>query len=233
MNARYQKNDSTRVLKAANDVKNITIVLAIENSNLREELRSLLDSKPHFRVIGEINNGLDALDMIGNLHPDILLFGLNGNDNREIIRLINLRHPKTEVIVHHSVNEKRVLDLLGSGVKAHVLKKIGAAELVEAIRSVNVGKNNLNAPSVGPADLNHTRNTVKYTRSSIEMLTPREREVFDLIISELTSVQIAAQLSISHRTVEIHRARIMAKLGLRNQYQQLLTYATEHGILPK
>ncbi|MDP2730725.1 MAG: response regulator transcription factor [Dehalococcoidales bacterium] len=225
---------TSEVPEEAKDMNHITIVLAIEQSALREELRSCLNSESHLRVIGEINNGLDALDMVGNLHPDILLFGLNGSDNQEIIRLVNLRHPKTAVIVPHKLgNEKRVLDLLGSGVKAHILKKLDATDLVEAIRYVSSSNNNLSAPYLGPDGQNHARKRVEYIRDPIDILTAREREVFDLIVSGLTNTQIATRLSISRRTVEIHRARILSKLGLRNQYEQLLAYAIARGILPK
>lgn len=215
-------------------MNHITIVLAIEQSALRKNIKSLLDSESYLRVIGESNNGLDALDMVGNLHPDILLYGLSGSDNQEIIRLVNLRHPKTAVIVVNKLgNEKRGLDLLGSGVKAHILKNSDTTELVEAIRRVNSSNNNLSAPFLRPSAQNHAQKRVEYMRDPIDTLTEREREVFDLIVSELTNTQIATRLLISRRTVEIHRARILSKLGLRNQYQQLLTYAIARGILPK
>lgn len=231
---KYLKSDGESLSEEVKDVKHIIIVLAVDQYALREKLRALIDSEPYFRIVGEVNNGLDALDMVGNLSPDILLFCVDSSDNEEIIRLVNLRHPKTAVIIPHKIgNEKRVVDLLGSGVKAHILKKLNATDLLEAIWYVN-STNNLNVPSQRrPDGQNHARKRVEYIRDPIDILTAREREVFDLIISELTNSQIATRLSISRRTVEIHRARIMSKLSLQNQYQQLVTYAMERGILPK
>lgn len=215
--------------------KFITIVLAVDKYALREKLRALLDSELNFKVVGEVNNGLDALDMVGNLSPDILLFCLEGSDNEEIIRLVNLRHPRTAVIIPYKIgNKKQVVDLLRSGVKAHILKKLNSADLLEAIWYVSSNKNSLSALSPErPVSQAHAQKGVEYVRDPLDILTPREREVFDLIISELTNDQIAARLSISRRTVEIHRARIMSKLRLQNQYQQLITYARARGILPK
>ena len=234
MDARFLQNDNENVLEEAKNVQHITIVLAVEQSALREKLKASLYSEPYFWVVGEINNSLDALDMCRDLQPDILLYCLSGNDNQEIIRLVNNRHPKTTVIVPNIIgNEKGELELLRSGVRAYILKKLNAAELVEAIRHVTAIKNNLSDPSQGPPVQNYLRKAVDYARDPIDMLTARECEVFELLVSEHTNSQIAAKLSISRRTVEIHRARILSKLGLRNQYQQLLTYAVARGILPK
>lgn len=234
MAAQYRQNDSERALKETKDVKHTTIVLAIEQIAFREDLKSLLDSEPYLHVVGRVNNGLDALDMVGKLQPDVLVYGLNGNDNQEIIRIVNLRNPKTTVFVLPNTGKERgALELLGSRAKAHILKRLDGKELVEAIRCMNANKDKLSSPSLEPAGLSQTRNVAEFMRDPIEMLTAREREVFELIVSEMTNAQIATRLSISRRTVEIHRARIVSKLGLRNQYQQLLTYAVERGILPK
>jgi two-component system, NarL family, response regulator NreC len=225
------QNNTWPAHEEANGVEQVTIVLAIDTPDLREKLRCLIESDPHLQVIGESNNGLDALDMVGNLHPHVLLFSINSSDNREIIRLVNLRHPKTAVIVpHQKGHDKRSLDLLGSGVKTHILKNLDETQILEAIRSVNAGNDHMSIPSVKTGAPNHGRKIGEYVRDPIDILTPREREVFNLIVLSMTNAQIAARLSISRRTVEIHRARILRKLGLLNQHQQLLAYAAARGI---
>jgi RNA polymerase sigma factor (sigma-70 family) len=231
MDLRYPPIVSEIKIEKGKDAKHITIVLAVEQSVLRQNLRLLLDSEPDFQVIGGVNNGLDALDMVGNLHPDILVFGLNASNNQEIIRLVNLRHPKTAVIVPYNIgNGNRLPELLGTGLKAYILKKSAATELAEAIRYVNLSKNTLSAVPIGPTAKKQSQKRVDYISDPIETLTAREREVFDLAVQDLTNSQIATRLSISRRTVEIHRAKILSKLGLRNQHHQLISYAAEHGI---
>jgi two-component system response regulator NreC len=234
MDMPYPPNESELTLEKNKSAKRITIVLADERSVSRQKLRSLLDLEPDLQVIGEINNGLDALDMVGNLHPDILVFALNASNNKEIIRLVNLNHPKTAVVIPYQIGyENRAKELLGNGVKACILKKSAETELADAIRYVNDNNNDLSKRTLRPVTQNHAREGADYTHDPIETLTARERQVFDLVVREMTNAQIAARLSISRRTVEIHRAKILLKLGLRNQHQQLLNYATEHGIVFK
>jgi DNA-binding NarL/FixJ family response regulator len=233
MDERCVSNAGGIAVKEDQPVKYITIVLAEEQSTLRHKLGLLLNSEPDFRVIGDVNNGLDALDMIGNLHPDILVFDLHASNNQEIMKLINLRYPKTAIITPYKIgNDSRISEFLRTGVETQILKVFTTTELIKAIRAEKAGKNNLTAsvPAVIPQN---SRARVEYIEDPIETLTAREREVFNLVVNQMTNVQIAAKLSISPRTVEIHRARVLRKLGLRNQYRQLVNYANQLGILPK
>ena len=212
-------------------MKHITIVLADEQFNSRKNLRALLDAEPDLRVVGEVNNGLDALDMVGNLNPDVLIFNLNASNNKEIIQLMELRCPNMAIVVPNKFGkENRGQELLRAGVKAFILKNTTTAELLEAIRYVNSKKTNLSASYTGPALRSQPQNITGYVHDPIAILTPRELEVYNLIFEEMTNAQIATQLSISRRTVEVHRASIVRKLGLRNLRQQLLNYAKQRNM---
>lgn len=222
---RYLTNTLDTETHENKDLKHITIVLVEERSILRQELRLMLDSEPDFQVIGDVNNGLDALDLVGNLHPDVLVFDSHASNNQEIINIVNQRHPETAVIVPYKiVNNNRASKF--SGVD---LKIFSTTELVKAIRSEKTSKNNLDTSNSGITTQNF-RNRVEHIHDPIETLTTREHEVFNLVAQKLTNGQIATKLSISRRTVEIHRARILRKLGIHNQHRQLVNYANERGI---
>jgi DNA-binding NarL/FixJ family response regulator len=223
MDERYLPNDTG--IATEENLKPITIVLAEEQSDLRQRLRSLLDSEPDFQVLGDVNNGLDALDMVSSLHPDILIIDLHASNNQEIIKFVNLHYPKTAVILPYKI--------VGTGTKAHIRNSFVATELAKAIRYESARKNNMSGPGLKYQVPYSSQKDMGYSYDPIETLTAREREIFDLVAHELTSTQIAERLSISRRTVEIHRARILHKLGLRNQHRQLVNYAFERGIISK
>jgi two-component system, NarL family, response regulator NreC len=214
-------------------VKRIKVVIAEEQPNIKNSLRLLLASEPDIEIIGEVNNGFDALDMVGNLHPDILILGLNASNTLEIVRLVNRRFPDTSIVVpRNGDNEERIVEMMRAGVKVYVLKTSSATKFVNTIRQVNSSQIDLSAPvserTVGKA----ARYLEKSTIDPYEVLTKREREVFNLVVGGLTNTTIANRLSISRRTVEIHRANMLRKLGLRNQHEQLIKYAIERKILP-
>src|SRR4030042_1431475 len=100
------------------DVKHIKVVIAEEQQNIRETLRLLISSEPDMQIVGEVNNGFDALDMVGSLHPDILILGLNASNTLEIVRLVNHRFPNTAVIIpRQGNNEDRIMEMMRAGVK--------------------------------------------------------------------------------------------------------------------
>ena len=121
--------------------------------------------------------------------------------------------------------------MMRAGVKIYVLKTSAAVKFVNTIREVNASKTQLNAPVSERDAEKTTRYLKKSTIDPYEVLTKREHEVFDLVVSGHTNAMIAEQLSISQRTVEIHRANMLRKLGLRNQHEQLVKYAIERKIL--
>ena len=214
------------------DVKRIKVVIAEEQPNVKNSLRLLLASEPDIEVIGEVNNGFDALDMVGNLHPDILILGLNASNTLEIVRLVNHRFPDTAIVVpRNGDNEERIMELMRAGVKVYVLKTSSAIKFVNTIRQVNSSQIHLSVPVSERAAVKAARYLEKSTIDPYEVLTKREREVFNLVVGGLTNTTIADRLSISRRTVEIHRANMLRKLGLRNQHEQLIKYATERKIL--
>jgi DNA-binding NarL/FixJ family response regulator len=220
-------------IRQGNNEKPITVVLAEDETRVWRHLRSLLESEPDFEVIGDVNNGFDALDKVGSLYPDILILGLNASNIVEIVRLVNQRSPNTIIVIpYRSDSESYVNEIIRAGLQVYIFKSYSAPKFIKTIRELNLRKNHSSLPYLKKTAGNIAGYQEKATVDPYEILTAREREVLDLVISGLTNAMIAARLSISPRTVEIHRANMLRKLGLVNQHQQLTKYAIERHILP-
>lgn len=235
MNSTNNSKDLTsinkNIIENNEDVNILTILLADEVSTMRQKQRALFESEPYLKVVGEVNNGLDALDSVGVLHPDILVLGLKASNALEIIKIINQRYPKTVIIVpYNQENEENGREILRAGLNACIMRTSSSTKLLIAVREL---KRNKTHPSSFDAAQNaddSTKQNRKSTIDSFEVLTLREREVFSLVSQGLTNAEIATRLSISRRTVEVHRANMLRKLGLRTQQEQLIKYANERDL---
>jgi DNA-binding NarL/FixJ family response regulator len=149
----------------------------------------------------------------------------------EVVRQVGQRSPKTLVIIlSMHANEAYVLEALRNGASGYVLKKATAGELVEAVHVVISGRRYLSPPLSEHAIQAYIQKADERIEDSYELLTDREREVLHLAAKGLASPEIANLLSISPRTVEMHRANMMHKLELRNQLD-MFRYAVRKGIL--
>jgi two-component system response regulator NreC len=212
----------------------ITILLADDHQIVRQGLRALLEAEGDLRVLGEAADGLETVQMVERLQPDVLLVDvmMPGLSGLEATRQVRERFPKTQVVVlsMHS-NEAYVLQALRNGALAYVLKDSSSADLIKAVREAAAGQRYLSPPlsdHIIDAYVNRAHGT---TLDIYETLTNREREVLHLAAEGHTNADIAARLSISPRTVEIHRTNMMRKLGLHSEHD-LIRYALRRGILP-
>jgi two-component system, NarL family, response regulator NreC len=211
------------------------ILLADDHRVVREGFRALLESEPDFEIVAETGDGLDAVRLVEQHKPhvlvvDLMMPGLNG---LEVARQITQRVARTRIVVlSMHANEAYVLEALKNGASAYVLKDASAAELVRAVREALAGRRYLSPPLSEPAIESYIQRAK--TSDSLDLydtLTNREREVFQLAAEGHTNNEIASRLFISPRTVETHRANVMHKLGLRSQ-TDLVRYALQRGILP-
>jgi len=212
----------------------ITIVLVEDHQIVRQGIKMLLATEPDCRIVGETGDGLEAVQLIERLRPnvavlDLMLPGIGG---LEIAREVKARSPQTRLVVlsMHS-NEAYVLEALRAGALAYVLKESSSNDLVYAIREALAGRYYLSPPLSERSIVTYLEKARAGASSIYEALTPREREVLKLIAEGYSSPEIAERLVLSPRTVETHRANIMRKLELRST-ADLIRYAIRHGIIP-
>ncbi len=212
---------------------NIKVILADDHQIVRQGLRALLEAEPDVDVVGEVSEGLTVADMVTKLNPDVLVLdlmmpGLNG---LEVTRQVNQRSPGVRIIVlSMHANEAYVLEALRNGAAGYVLKESSTETLVTAIRTTMEGRRYLCAPLSEMAMEAFLQKAQNVAVDPYDSLTGREREVLQLAAEGHTNTAIADRLSISPRTAEVHRARIMEKLQLTNQ-TGLIKYAIRKGLL--
>jgi two-component system response regulator NreC len=212
------------------------IVIAEDHTILREGLRALLSSDPLFEVVGEAEDGRDAIRRVETLMPDLVLMDLSmpKMDGMEAIREIKKRFPETKILaltVHKT--EEHILATLKAGADGYVVKDASHAELLMAIRSILSGKSYL-SPGISEKVIEGYlvgKQTLK-SSSSWDTLTQREREVLKMIAEGYKNKEIADYLCISLKTVEKHRSNLMTKLDLHNT-AALTAFAMEKGLVSK
>jgi DNA-binding NarL/FixJ family response regulator len=212
----------------------ISILLADDHTILRQGLRAILEAENDFTVIGEADSGQEVLKQIEVLKPDILVLDLALPDmsGLEVIRRLHYNPIPTQVVVlSMHARGAYVQEALKYGAKGYVLKGSDVKELVQAIRQAKMGHRFLSPSLAQLSNEAHFRMKQSQSLDPLNTLTNREREILPLAAGGMSSSGIGEQLSISQRTVEVHRARILHKLGLQNQ-AELIRYALQRGILP-
>ena len=214
--------------------KIVRIVLVEDHTILREGLRALLSADPKFEIVGEADDGREAVRQVEKLIPDLVVMDLSmpRMTGMDAIREIKRRHPVTKIIaltVHKA--EEYLRNTLQAGADGYVLKDATHEELMLAIQNVLKGKTYL-SPSVSntviEGYLEGKENQIPNPK--LGLLSPREREILKLIAEGYKNKEIAADLFISLKTVEKHRANLMKKLDLHNA-AALTTFAIEQGLV--
>jgi two-component system, NarL family, response regulator NreC len=209
----------------------ISILLADDHHLVRQGIRTLLESEPELEVVGEASNGIDCVQLVEKLKPqvvvlDLMMPGING---LEVTRQVS--GSTRVVILSMHANEAYVLEALQKGAYGYVLKDSTADELIQAVQDVARGKRYLSPPFSDNAIAAYVQKAQDTSTDRYESLSNREREIFFMVASGYSNNEISSALSISPRTVEGHRSNIMHKLNLQSQ-ADLIRYAIRKGILP-
>ncbi|MEP7270069.1 MAG: response regulator transcription factor [Acidobacteriota bacterium] len=211
-----------------------TVLIADDHAIVRQGLRALIDADKDFQLVGEADNGLEAVRLVENLKPnllvvDLMMPGLNG---LEVARQTKEISPVTRIVVLSMYSDEAyVLEALRKGATGYVLKDAQSTDLLKALHAVAGGHHYLSPPLSERAIEVYARKAGSATLDLFETLTKREREVLQLAAEGLSQNEIAQRLSISPRTSETHRANLMRKLGLQNQ-TELVRFAIRRGIVP-
>ena len=213
----------------------ISVFLADDHAVVRDGLRYLLEAQPDLDVIGDAANGRQTLQLVKQLCPDVAIMDiampeLNGIDaTHQICRDC----PSTQVIILSMYSTaEHVNRALSAGALGFVLKESAGLEVVNAVRAVHSGHHYLSQKLSDRLidDYLHQREGADEP-SPLERLTPREREVLQLVVEGKSSAEIASTLSLSVKTVETYRSRLLHKLDIRD-IPGLVKFAIQHGLTP-
>ena len=215
-------------------MKKTGVLLADDHTLIRAGLRMVVEAQSDLAVVAEANDGREAVAMAASLKPDVAVMdiGMPNLNGIEACRRIRAEAPDTQVVMlsMHS-DEGYVLRALKAGAKAYLLKDSAEADLARAIRAAAGGKSFF-SPAVGQVLLQDYVRRLERTgaEDSYELLSPREREILQLVAEFKSSKDIANLLNLSVYTVETHRARLMQKLNLRS-VPEVILYAVRKGII--
>jgi DNA-binding NarL/FixJ family response regulator len=191
----------------------VSIFLADDHHVVRQGLRSLLEAQPDFVVVGEAADGLETVQQVERLKPNVLVLDLMmpGLYGLEVARQV--QGITRVVILSMHASEAYVLEALQNGAYGYVLKDSTAADLVQAVRSAYEGRRFLSQPFSELAIAAYVQRSQSTPLDPYNTLTTREREVLQLMAEGHTNNEISSRLSISPRTVEVHRANAQAHLA--------------------
>ena len=204
----------------------IRVALVDDHSLVRDGIKALLSVMANLEVVGEAENGADAIDMIGRCQPDLVLvdIGLKDMNGLELTRLLRNRYPTLKVLVLSMYdNHEYVSESVRAGASGYVLKNSPSREIIAAIDAIT------NGGSFYSAEIAQRLIADKNTDNE---LTPRENQVLYKMAQGLNNKEMARELDISVRTVETHRLSIRRKLNI-DKPAALVKYAIDHGIISR
>lgn len=210
----------------------IRVLIVDDHTIVRDGITALLAIAGDIEVVGEAENGLEALKMVRELLPDVVLMDISMPvmDGLESTRRINKEFPRIKVLVLTQHDDKEyVFPVIEAGASGFISKVAASSELVAGIRAVSQGDSYL-SPSVARLLVeDYQQGRIHLKSNPYEGLTDREREVLKLAAEGHTTQEIADILVVSKKTIEGHKTNLMAKLGIRNR-TELIKYALRKGI---
>lgn len=204
----------------------IRVALVDDHALVRDGIRALLSVMPRLDVVGEAENGVQAIEMVGHCQPDLLLMdiGLKDMNGLELTRLLGKQHPRLKILILSMYdNHEYVSESVRAGASGYVLKNSPSKEIIAAIEAI------IGGGTFYSTEIAQRLATDPNTDSE---LTPRESQVLAKMVQGLNNKEMARELDISVRTVETHRLSIRRKLNI-DKPAALVKYAIDHGIIPR
>ena len=212
----------------------IKVLIVDDHGVVRQGLRTYLELLDDVEVIGEAENGLEAVAQVRQHQPDVVLMDLvmNEMDGVEATRQVSAISPRTKVIVLTSfADDDKVFPAIKAGATGYLLKDVSPGDLANAIRAVHAGETHLH-PVITRKLVDQFASSRTDPRPAPDELTPRQLEVLNLIAQGLNNREIAQALTISEKTVKTHVSHILSKLHLVDRTQAAI-YAHRHGVAPE
>jgi len=215
-------------------MKKLRVLLADDHVVMRAGLRALLDRQSNLEVVGECENGREAVELAGSLRPDVVVMdvGMPGLNGIEATKTIVDRHSSPAVVIlSMHADESYVMRALKAGARGYLLKDSAAADLIGAIQAVSQGRSFF-SPKVSRILAEDYVRILKQKGDvdTYDLLTSREREILQLLAEGKANKEVATALNISPYTVETHRSHILQKLNLHTP-AELVLYAVRKGII--
>jgi DNA-binding NarL/FixJ family response regulator len=211
----------------------ISVLIADDHMVVRRGLRAVFEAEPGVSVVGEAANGVEVIEAVQRLQPDVVVLDLMmpGMSGLDVLKALTADSRSTRVVVlSMHASEAYVIEALRHGALGYVVKDAPASELLQAVHHAAAGRQFLGSP-FSPSLLEaYTQRVRAASQDPYETLTARERQVLHLAAEGHTNQEIGKRLSISRRTAETHRANLMRKLGLKGQ-PELIRFALRRGIL--
>jgi DNA-binding NarL/FixJ family response regulator len=207
----------------------IKVLIVDDHHVVRRGLMFFLKTQKDIQIIGEAANGEEAVKLVSELRPDVVIMDLvmPVMDGIEATKKIKETSPNTKILILTSfADQDHVIPAIRAGASGYQLKDIEPDQLVEAIKSVHRGESQLH-PKVTSHVMTHLYQGEKKEENLVEELTKREREVLAEIAKGKSNKEIAASLMITEKTVKTHVSNILAKLNLADRTQAAL-YAVKH-----
>ncbi len=211
----------------------INVMIADDHAIVRSGLRSILEAEKDLKLTGEATGGYEAIELVDQAPPEILLLDISmpDLDGISVTRNLITRYPDLKILIL-TIHEDRALiqEAIKSGASGYILKKAAEADLIAAIHTILKGDTYVDPVLIRDLIVDQSEKESHSSKPLDNPLTPRETEVLKLIVNGYTNRQIGEELTISVRTVDGHRANLSGKLGLKNRVE-LVRYAREQGLI--
>lgn len=211
----------------------IRVAIVDDHDLVREGIRAILEKDPAFTVVGEAGDGQEAIRLVNQTHPDVVLMDVNlpgGIGGLEATEVILADHQAVKIIILTQYEDREYIKrALRIGAHGYLLKRTVSHQLKEAIKAVQQGQRYLH-PLAADELVDMVTSGRTLDEDDYERLTRREKQVFKLLAEGKTSREIAKYLTISVKTAMTHRANVMAKLNMHSRVE-VIKYAIRKGII--